>query len=408
MNEGIINKIITLVQQIIINNIIRILENFVSKDYKIWFFGMDGGVRFSGNVLYLYEYVKKNHPEIRTMCLANTEFAKDRVLEIGGDFCTPNSLKSFITSLKAGVYVLSYEMAFDFLNFSKKNTYKINLWHGVPLKKIQYGSEKIRNMLENKSLKQQVIEKLVGYVKHEEYDFLTYTSGNFVEIMTKAFNNKNVYLTGNPRDDVFFKKINRDDILKKYQLEEAIGKIIITYLPTFRDIRKNDEVYFIFENSPSILEKTRKSDLIVLQKNHQSKIKIRINKGNVYNLIDGIETQELLYVTDILITDYSSCYIDFLHTLRPIIFYPYDLKEYISKDRELYFDYNDEVITPGIKAQNEYELFSAIEKYVKDPQLDIEKRKKSLQYFQKYSDGRTSERVYKAIINIINEGKGQS
>ena len=95
---------------------------------------------------------------------------------------------------------------------------------------------------------------------------------------------------------------------------------------------------------------------------------------NVYILGDEIFTQDLLLITDILFTFYSSCYIDFLNTGRTIIFYPYDLNDYITHDRELYFDYYDELITPGVKCITEEELIKAIESTVKDPDLDYEKR----------------------------------
>ena len=69
-----------------------------------------------------------------------------------------------------------------------------------------------------------------------------------------------------------------------------------------------------------------------------------------------------LKMADVLITDYSSIYFDYLLLDRPIIFFDYDLKEYLNDSRELYFDYDE--FTPGEKVSNYHELKKAIFKSV--------------------------------------------
>jgi CDP-glycerol glycerophosphotransferase len=396
-------KKIAILKQILINNLIRFLEHFFRKNYNYWIFGLDGGggTVFSGNVWFLYEYVRIHHPEIKSVCLASSKLAQKRVKEVGGELCKPNSLSALRLSLKAGVCIMAHEMAEDFVNFSKQGTLKINLFHGVPLKKIQYGSQNIKYLIENKSLKSKIKELLVGYVKHEEYDFVLSPSKSFNNIMSEAFNNSNVVVTGLPRNDAFYKNNNRALILEKYDLKELNNNIVVTYLPTFRDKTKTDQSYWIFENSPEIRKFLKKENIVVLQKNHSS-LKKRSQLENVYMLGDDIFTQDLLCITDILITDYSSCYIDFLHMMRPIIFYPYDLDEYLTHDRELYFDYYDEIITPGSKCETEEELYQVIQNTVNKPDIYYEKRQTSLEFFHEFADGRSSERVYTVIDNILN------
>ena len=64
---------------------------------------------------------------------------------------------------------------------------------------------------------------------------------------------------------------------------------------------------------------------------------------NIININDfaEIDTQELLLITDILITDYSSCYFDFLLMDRPIIHYAYDYDYYNDDDRGFYYSLED-------------------------------------------------------------------
>ena len=73
---------------------------------------------------------------------------------------------------------------------------------------------------------------------------------------------------------------------------------------------------------------------------------------------EDIDTQILTIESKALITDYSSIYIDYLLLDRPILFYCYDYKHYLEKDREMYFEYED--VTPGEKAENFDELFEQI------------------------------------------------
>ena len=65
---------------------------------------------------------------------------------------------------------------------------------------------------------------------------------------------------------------------------------------------------------------------------------------------------------DVLVTDYSSIYFDFLLTDKPVVFFDYDLEEYLSDTREMYFDY--EAFTPGMKAKNQEELEEALKEAV--------------------------------------------
>ena len=110
------------------------------------------------------------------------------------------------------------------------------------------------------------------------------------------------------------------------------------------------------------------------------------------------DTQVLLYYTNILITDYSGIYFDFLLLKRPIIFYDYDFEEY-NRVRGFLFDYYEH--TPGPKVKTQEELLKAIERYLENPSLDKEKRELLKNKFHKYTDGKASERVYNKIKELL-------
>lgn len=119
-----------------------------------------------------------------------------------------------------------------------------------------------------------------------------------------------------------------------------------------------------------------------------------------YSGHDDIDVQELLAISDILITDYSSCYFDFLLLNRPVTFYAYDLEDYRSNDRGFYYDY--EAITAGPIVRDVNHLIIEIEKYLRDPTKDADKRKKKCEMFHKYRDGKSCERTFRTVEKLLH------
>jgi CDP-glycerol glycerophosphotransferase len=65
-----------------------------------------------------------------------------------------------------------------------------------------------------------------------------------------------------------------------------------------------------------------------------------------------------MLLSNILITDYSSVFFDYLNTNKPILFYTYDLEEYRDQLRGFYLDFEKEA--PGPLCLNEDALYDAI------------------------------------------------
>ena len=396
-----IKKIYNFFFQLLINNLIRILSPLIKKKNNYWVFSMDGGNDLSGNVLFFLEYVSKKHDNIKAICFLNKKkrkkFENSNIV-----FCNVNSLKSFYYALISKVLICSYEIAIDHINFDSKKTIKVNLWHGGGIKKIQYLDKKILKSLSNLSLKQKIKNKLLGYVKHEDYDFIGYKAEIFKDVMINAFNNKNVFLNGNPRDDYFYRKIDRSEIFKKNKINDLKEKKIIAYLPTFRENSKNDTLKLITKKKH--LNYLRENNIAIIHKLHPYRnYDSSVGDELIYHSRD-LETQDLLKISDILITDYSGTYFDFLHLMKPIIFYPFDYNEYINKEREFWFDdYFDDTFTPGPKCRNEEQLFKSIVDYVEKPNKDHKLRLEALNTFQAYKDGKNCSRTYNFINSIVEK-----
>jgi len=109
----------------------------------------------------------------------------------------------------------------------------------------------------------------------------------------------------------------------------------------------------------------------------------------------------LLLISDILVTDYSSMIFDYLLLNRPILLFAYDLGEYV-KERGMY--YNFEEISPGPILFNGKELIDAIKNIEKIDKDFKEKRELIKDRFNKFTDGKSIERVLKFLnISFNNE-----
>ena len=163
---------------------------------------------------------------------------------------------------------------------------------------------------------------------------------------------------GTPRCDLFFDKQKKDkikkEVLKKYKIKKE--KKIILYAPTFRKYTNFTDCLIDINK----LLKDLKDDYIILIKLHPS-TKLHIgSSNNIINVSDWADIQELICITDFMITDYSSCCFDAMIANKPCILFIKDLNNYMSYERSLYFDIRE---LPFEKAVNEKELADKINNF---------------------------------------------
>ena len=233
-------------------------------------------------------------------------------------------------------------------------------------------------------------------------DLLIATSESTKRDMYSSFKCPNIKITGQPREDIFYSKIDRKALLRRMGIDKHEKYIIVSYLPTFRDRIK--KYHSIFSDTQGMIKEflQKNPNILIIEKSHYherlSADKVIFHHPNYRNLSNiPCDTQELLCVTDILITDYSSVFIDFLHLNRPIIFYPFDFEDYYS-ERGFFYKYDD--VACGKIVNKPEDLFIAISNYVKNLRIDKEKRRSVKRMFHKFGDNHNSKRVYEEIIKI--------
>lgn len=302
---------------------------------NIWIFGSQHGAAFLDNSKYFFEYVVANHPEKNPIWITQSKRVYNQLKKNDLPVEMNVSIRGIWLSAKAEKIILSTSRNDILYVFPKKGRKIVELWHGMPMKKILYDHEPHRP--ENKSLKGKLWDRFVAGFQFNQVDFIASTSDFFVDILKSSFRNENVYVTGQARTDTFF---NWDEKVIRKKLGFSEEEKIVTYMPTHRAYGQGELNPKIFEGNIDAINQLQEQNITVVYKFHKNMLSVYEPSESLPSCIkdltpQDVDPQELLFISDVLITDYSSCYIDYLLLKRPVIFYFYD--NYEDEDNELYY-----------------------------------------------------------------------
>ncbi len=322
----------------------------------------------------------------------NMKFIEEEFLNNGQfDFFYFNKNKPSFSSIKKlakskYIFLDDNFLAMAFMNFNK-DTVITQLWHAPGAFK-KFGASS-SNMKE---------EIFMISKSSEKIDYLITSSDNVSYFYEDAFriDKSKIKPLGNSRVDYYFKEHNINNLRKNFDkmYPQAVNKKIILYAPTFRENEKFNNVFNFLDLEK--FNKTLGDDYILALRFHPKlkksyKQNINFNK-NFIDLTDYENEQELLLISDILITDYSSIMIEYGLLNKPIFFFVYDFSSYLNLDRGFYFDYKD---VPGKIVYTDDELIEAIacEDFEKDKISDF------LNFQFDNLDGKSSKRIVDYILN---------
>ncbi len=206
----------------------------------------------------------------------------------------------------------------------------LNTWHGTPLKTL--GRDIKGGVMEHKNAARNFLHathliapnQFTADCLIEKYDVAGIFSGKLA-------------ITGYPRVDATLAPSDDHKTALRQRLGVPDGKKIVLYAPTWRGTLGNKSL----DNERLIADVEalgKSTDWHLLYRGHamtssQAKGKLL----ETHTVPASIDTNDLLAIVDVLITDYSSIFFDFIPTGRPIIYYAYDLDQY-KEERGLYFD----------------------------------------------------------------------
>lgn len=327
---------------------------FLKTDKKKAIFSSFGGKSYSCNPRAVSEELHRMAPEFKIVWLFNNarkkkEFVPEYIqcVEIG-------TLRAHFEQIKAEFWVDNCGKSIT--THKRPDQIYIQLWHGDRgFKKILHDSHK------------------AGpddyYIEQDICNLMLSGSEFYNRIIGSAFRYRGeVMRVGLPRNDLLLHHSKKDIINIKKFIRIPMEKKVVMYAPTLRRFAQGGEQVLAdidLESTLDVLENKTGQNWVCLIRAHSAVKGFANPPENGNRIIDVTEYEDmrdLLLITDLLITDYSSCAGDFALLKRPIILYQSDREKYQREDRTFYFDidtspftvvFNQEELNTAIRELNE-------------------------------------------------------
>lgn len=344
--------------------VLRLLKFFIKPDDKLILFSSFGGRKFDDSPKVLYELMLKDkrfgdykliwaftNPD-------EVELSEDRKIKC-------DTLNYYVTALKARAWITNSSIERG-LSFKGKNTFYFNTWHGTPLKKM--GAD---ISIDNQSFKSKAKNCYDVFLVQGEYE---------ADIFSRVFTieREKIRLIGLPRNDILIQYTNKYQLELREKLGIPVGKKVILYAPTFREYEKTEDLECKL-TVPMNLEYWKERlgmDYILLFRAHYEVAKsMEITDDDFVREMSAYpQLEDLMIVSDMLVSDYSSIFFDYSVMHKPMYCFAYDYERYAS-ERGMYFDIRDYISA----TDNEVDLLSMLTKG-----NDFEAQEKSNVFQKKY------------------------
>lgn len=386
----------------------RIVSSVVPVKKGLWIFGSDLGNVYREGSKYLLEYMIKHHPEY-DCCFVTRSVSVMQELRDKNIPCVDNlSMRGVWVAARAEC-VFTTQLASDIVfAFKKKHRRFFYLVHGQPYKvaivelaKTDYGKKDVfvRAAPKFKILsfvKEWLSKVFVCDSRCLDSEFVSATSDFLSGLQKRDFGqNMPSKVLGMPRNDALFQAWRFE---KEKWIPNVSGKFVIAYMPTHRLYGQGAFSPTPFEHRADIQKWMDENNVLLVVKNHPTML-LHKDRKHPYEsscikdiTTAGIDPMTVIYHSDVLITDYSSVWMDYLLLRRPIIFYIYD--DFVHEDAGVYYDVREEHV--GHFCYSEDELFSLI-KSIKANYDKMRPGDDVVRKFHKYVDGNSCERYFREI-----------
>ena len=233
----------------------------------------------------------------------------------------------------------------------------LQLWHGgVALKRVEKDAQK------------QLGFSYVQKAKRDSRVCDLMVSGCRMQtelLQQKFWYNGEILERGIPRNDIFFRTEQHEPMRRQICQQYGISphSHIVLYAPTFRRNRSIEPYRIDWQEVlPHLRAFYGGEDVVVLLRLHPNLLNLidvssLISCPQVIDVTRHHDMQELLCISEMLITDYSSSMFDFTMQRRPCLLYATDMEQY---DRGYYFNLSD---LPYPLARTQQELIFALSSF---------------------------------------------
>ncbi|SEO24560.1 CDP-ribitol ribitolphosphotransferase [Amphibacillus marinus] len=342
-------------------------------------FASDSRDELSGNFKYVYEEMLRQNLALNIKFILRSSVDKKKTISELVHLAYEIATSKFI--VLDDFFPMIYNLRI------RKSAELVQLWHAVGAFKT-FGFSRI-GMPGGPSPKSK---------NHRNYTKVTVSSSNIIKHYAEGFgvDAAKVLPTGIPRTDIFFDEKYEQDTISYLHSQYPFlkGKKVITFAPTFRGNGQQSAYYDLDALNFEKLYQELSDEYVFIFKLHPF-VKNDLNipymyKDFFYDFSDYREINDLLFVTDILITDYSSVCFEFALLNKPMLFFAYDVEEYV-RTRDFYFDYLSFIPGPLIKST------SQLIKTITEKDFKMEKIPPFIDFFFDDVDGKSSKRVVEKI-----------
>ena len=367
---------------------------------KILVFGSYRGA-FNDNTKYLFLYANEHITDRKVVWISTKQSTVKHIRSLGYEAYSVMSLKGLWYALR-GKYWFVNSYTSDIAFFLAGNAIVVNLWHGLPMKTIEFGIT--QGELAKRYVKKQFSDIFFHPASFRRPDFLISTTSFIDEIFSTSFRiqKSQCIQAGYPRDGLLqMPKEKVETFISRYESAETKAlvekiqqyKIVFVYMPTWRDSQR--ECFANGFDLNALNTCAAAQNACVLMKPHANTIIDKsIEYSNLIFLDGNVDMYCILPYTHVLITDYSSILYDYI--LMPdkhVILFHYDYEEYVNS-REFIFDIQDNIV--GRKVYTFNELIRVIS--TNDYTMDTTARQKILDKFWGETSGKNScELIFKKL-----------
>lgn len=336
----------------LIGYLLYVFSLLVPRSKKIWIFGSFRGA-FTDNARYLFIYISEYHQEVLPVWISYRAETIRKIRETGLMAYSLFSLKGLYYALRGGYYFFNAYTS-DICFFTSGGAVRVNLWHGVGLKKIEFCIDK--GPLYNRYVRKTWKERFYYPQVYQRPDyFLSSTVFQTVKFAQAFRINEGQCLNiGYPRNDILLAgEKERQNFISVFESEKTKALIdkfreykrVFLYMPTWRESQRH--LFTDHMDLGQLNELMAGMNSLLVLKPHANTLtgdKTRFSRYSHVLLLDNsVDIYPVLPYSQVLITDYSSILYDYLLMEdKGVILYLYDYDEYV-KDRDFNYPFLENV-----------------------------------------------------------------
>lgn len=344
-----------------------VAQRFHKRDQRLWTFGAWSGSRYDDNSRALYEYVLGNCHDVQAVWMTRDTHIYEKLKAEGKPVALCNTKEGNAIQKRSGVFFATANR-FDGDTRYMNGIHYVNLWHGVPIKKI--GEDAIGRLRSKSIFKRFKTWFRKTFLPWEFLQDIVLCGSPFYKpFLQSAFllRDDQIWISPEPRLDWMTRT---EQTAYMAELDRKFNRPIkVLYMPTFRDNKLM--AFNPFDqaglNITQFAEVLKKNNIVLIYKGHyfDSNCKGIMGCERIVTVSDADYDNLYSFVkdADILLTDYSSVYFDFLYLRKPMILFPFDYDEYMIHSREFYFDYE---LMKGYRVRTWSELAECLDKKLYD------------------------------------------